>query len=164
MTADDVRYLFTFNKWANQRTLASLDVLAEEQFTRDLASSFSSISDTVGHLGGAEWAWLQRWLGTSPTALPEWAKGSSLVQLQARFEDIDAERSAFLNRLADADVDRPIAYASLNGTRYVQPLGPQFQHVVNHSTYHRGQIATMLRQLGFKPTDTDLITYSREKA
>jgi uncharacterized damage-inducible protein DinB len=43
-------------------------------------------------------------------------------------------------------------------------LAPILQHVVNHSTYHRGQIATMLRQLGTKAIPTDLIAYHRELA
>jgi uncharacterized damage-inducible protein DinB len=164
MTARDVRQLFAYNKWANLRVFASLSDLSDEQFTRGLGSSFSSIRDTVAHVGAAEWAWLQRWLGTSPTAIPDWAKGAARTELQARFEEIDAARTAYLDPLSDADIDRTITYAALDGTRYTQPLGPQFQHVVNHSTYHRGQIATMLRQLGFKPTGTDLITYTRLEA
>lgn len=162
MTADDVRDLFQYNKWATHRMLTSLDGLTDEQFTRDLGSSFPGLRETVGHIAAAEWAWLQRWLGTSPTARPEWAQGSSRAELAARFGEIESTRAAYLSELSDADIDRAITYSNLAGVRYTQPLGPQFQHVVNHSTYHRGQIATMLRQVGVKPTDTDLITYARE--
>jgi uncharacterized damage-inducible protein DinB len=56
-----------------------------------------------------------------------------------------------------------ITYRAMNGSPYANPLGELLRHVVNHGTYHRGQVATLLRQLGVKPPQTDLILYYRER-
>lgn len=54
---------------------------------------------------------------------------------------------------------RRIAYVNTKGERWEYPLGRLMQHVVNHSTYHRGQVTTLLRQLGVKPLATDLLVF-----
>ena len=162
MNADDVRRLFAYNKWANDRTLESLDALSDEQFTRNLGSSFSSIQTTAAHIAGAEWIWLSRWKGTSPAAMPEWVKSPSLIELKSKFAELEAERAAWMSSLTDGDITRPISFRLLNGTETSAPLEPQFQHLVNHGTYHRGQVAAMLRQVGATPAGTDLIRWIRE--
>jgi uncharacterized damage-inducible protein DinB len=162
MTADDARRLFAYNKWANDRTLASLDQLSDEQFTRNLGASFSSIQSTAAHIAGAEWVWLSRWNGSSPVAMPDWVKAPSLVELKAKFAELEAERAAWLSSLTDAGVMRSISFRLFNGTESSSPLEPQMQHLVNHGTYHRGQVAAMLRQVGATPAGTDLIRWLRE--
>ena len=164
MTKLDVDALFAYSKWANDRMLANLRELSEEQFTRALGGSFSSIRDTAAHIVAGEWVWLRRWTGTNPTAMPDWAKAPSFPELAAKFVEIEAERAAFLRSLTDADLARPLAYILFSGQHDSQPLQAQLQHIVNHSSYHRGQVATMLRQVGAKPTGTDFITYCREKS
>ncbi len=162
MTADDVRRLFSYNKWANDRMLTSLDQLSADQFARELGSSFSSIRSTAAHIAGGEWVWLSRWKGTSPKAMPEGVHAPSLGELKAKFAEIEAERAQYLSTLTDADVLRPLAFTLFAGTQSSAPLEPQFQHLVNHGTYHRGQVAAMLRQVGATPAGTDLIRWLRE--
>jgi uncharacterized damage-inducible protein DinB len=162
MTASEVRRLFAYNKWANDRMLASLDQLSDEQFTRALGSSFSSIRDTAAHIAVGEWVWLSRWQGTSPKARPDWAKAPALGELKTRFAEIEGQRSAYLSPLSDADVTRLFTFTLFDGTQDTQPLASQFQHLVNHGTYHRGQVAAMLRQVGATPAGTDLIRWLRE--
>lgn len=161
MTLDDVLQLFAYNKWANDCMLGSLQPLTAEQFTRGLGMSFPSLSATAGHIAGAEWIWLSRWKGTSPSAMPAWATAPSLADLTARFAALEVERADYLGGLSDADVMRPLTYTLLSGVSDTQPLSVQFQHVINHGTYHRGQIAGMLRQLGAIPASTDLIRWVR---
>jgi uncharacterized damage-inducible protein DinB len=162
MTLDDVLKLFAYNKWANDRMLGSLQPLTQEQFTRALGMSFPSLSATAGHIAAAEWVWLSRWKGTNPKAMPEWAKASSLADLTAKFAALEDERTAFLRGLSDADVARPLTFTLFSGATDTQPLSALFQHAVNHGTYHRGQIAGMLRQIGATPVSTDLIAWARQ--
>jgi uncharacterized damage-inducible protein DinB len=136
--------------------------LSEEQFARDLGSSFPSVQGTLAHLIGADWIWLERWRGSSPTAQPGWDTRTHAA-LAARFAEIGRDQKAFLDGLSEADVDRVVSYRALNGAPYANPLGELCRHVVNHGTYHRGQVATLLRQLGVKPPQTDLILYYRER-
>lgn len=162
MTRADALQLFAYNEWANDRMLASLEPLASDQFARDLGSSFGSVGETAAHIAAAEWVWLSRWKGTSPRSMPDWAQRPPFIELKAKFAELENERSAYLAGLSDADLRQSLAFTLFNGTADAQPLGVQFQHLVNHGTYHRGQIAAMLRQLGAKPASTDLIRWMRE--
>jgi uncharacterized damage-inducible protein DinB len=76
---------------------------------------------------------------------------------------VEASRQQFLAALTDADVLRDVHYTDTRGNQHVTPLWQLMQHVVNHSTYHRGQITTMLRQVGATPMPTDLIFFYREQ-
>ena len=64
----------------------------------------------------------------------------------------------------EADLDRKIEYKTLKFGVYKNPLWQSMQHVVNHGSYHRGQVTTLLRQLGAQPVLTDLMHFYRERA
>ncbi len=76
---------------------------------------------------------------------------------------VERDRAEFFSALSDADLLRPFSYRNLKGEAFTQPLLDSLVHVVNHSTYHRGQIATMYRQAGHAAPATDLIVFKREK-
>jgi uncharacterized damage-inducible protein DinB len=161
MTCEQVLRHFGYNKWANDRTLQSIATLDDEQITRNLGTSFPSIRDTAAHIASAEWVWLRRWKGDSPASHPAWAKGGPMDGVSAKFAEIEAERAEWLARLTAADLERHVPFRLFNGTEDTQPLLAQLLHLVNHSTYHRGQIAGMIRQVGGTPIATDLIAYQR---
>jgi len=162
MTLADIRDLFAFNAWANDRVIVAVDALTPEQRHRNLGSSFPTILATAAHITGAEWVWLERWHGRSPTAMPDWAVTPEWPHVKALFAELEAERAAFLSTLSEADLTRSIAFTLFNGSKDAQPLQIQFQHVVSHGTYHRGQIAGMFRQVGARSNSTDLIRWARE--
>jgi uncharacterized damage-inducible protein DinB len=164
MTVDDYRQLYEYDSWANQRTLGSCAPLTPEQFTRDLHSSFPSVRDTLAHIYGAEWLWLERWHERIPPSLPSAADFPDLQTLRARWLDHQRNLDAYIASLTSAELERVIKYKNTRGTPFEGPIGPMLRHVVNHSTYHRGQIVTMLRQLGAKPATTDLIAFYRQRA
>jgi len=161
MTIDDIIFLFAYNRWANARTMQVATGLSPEALTRDLGNSFRSVHDTLVHIYGAEWIWLARWKGSSPTSGPVGSDFPDLTALSGRWKDLEREQETFVAGLTEERLAAPVAYASLKGERYSDPLGRLMQHQVNHSTYHRGQVTTMLRQLGAQPVGTDLVTYLR---
>ncbi len=163
MNLEDVRLLYDFNAWANHRTLESCGALTQEQLTRDLGSSFKSVRDTLAHIYGAEWIWLERWHGRVPSGLPNAADFPDLETLRRRFAEIDRNLVDYAASLTSDDLARNLTIKTSSGATFSQPLWQMLQHVANHGTYHRGQIATMLRQLGAKPTGTDLIGFYRER-
>jgi uncharacterized damage-inducible protein DinB len=163
MNKEDFSVLYDFNTWANQRTLDSCATLSPEQFTRDLASSFRSVRDTLAHIYGAEWIWLERWHGRTPAALPVAADFPDLESVRRRLTDIDRDLVDYVASLTQEDVQRVVQFKTIAGGPQAQPLWQCLQHLANHSTYHRGQIAAMLRQLGSKATSTDLIGFYRER-
>ncbi len=164
MNVDDIRLLYDFNAWANHRTIEACAALAPEQFTRDLASSFPSVRDTLAHIYGAQWIWLERWHVRTPVAFPSAADFPDLDTVRRRFIEIDRNLVDFAASLNADDLHRVIQFKTMAGVANAQPLWQLLQHVANHSTYHRGQITTLLRQLGAKATSTDLMIFYRERA
>ncbi|MEO7647845.1 MAG: DinB family protein [Gemmatimonadaceae bacterium] len=163
MQAADIRSLFAYNEWANARIFSAAGELDLEVFTAPRGSSFSSIRDTVAHIVTSEWIWLRRWRGESPSAVPEWGSLHEAAALTRKLGEAEADRTAFLKELTDDDLTKPLTYKNLKGEEWRQPLVDQLVHVVNHSTYHRGQIATLSRQAGFAAPATDLIVFKREE-
>ena len=164
MSPDDIRFLYDYNAWANRHSLDAAAPLTVEQFTRPLGSSFSSVRDTLAHIWGAEWIWMERFEGRSPASLPEVGQFHEISVLRTRWQVDEARLSKFASRVTQDDLNGPHEYRTLKFGQYTNPLWLSMQHLVNHGTYHRGQITTMLRQLGAKPLSTDLIHFYRERA
>jgi uncharacterized damage-inducible protein DinB len=159
MDLETIAALYRYDSWANELLLDSVASLTPDEFTRDLRNSHGSIRDTLTHVVWAEWIWLQRWKGTSPTILFPPVDFPDVEHLRARFREVTAERDAFLRGLAGETLFEPVEYRNLEGETWSHPLWQQLVHVVNHSTYHRGQVVTMLRQLGATPASTDFLVY-----
>jgi uncharacterized damage-inducible protein DinB len=164
MNVEDFHLLYDYNAWADNRTLDSCAALSEEQFLRDLGSSFRSVRDTLVHIYGAEWVWLERWHGRSHDGLPVGADCANLDAARRLLQETDRGLVDYVASLTNEDLQRVHSYKTTAGVPQAQPSWQMLQHVANHSTYHRGQIATMLRQLGAKATSTDLIAFYRERA
>ena len=163
MTTDESRELFDYASWATARMFRAAEALTQEQLTAFIESSFPSMLGTLAHLVGAEWIWVRRWQGDNPASIPDWVGQPALKDLEIRLAAIEGERASFLEQLTDADLQRVVSYRGLDGQTFSLPLGDLLRHVVNHATYHRGQLATMLRQLGHAPPSTDFVKYLREK-
>jgi uncharacterized damage-inducible protein DinB len=164
MTIDEARDLFGYSAWANGRMFDAAGALPGEQLSATIASSFPSALATLGHIIATEWIWLRRWQGDSPAATPAWATGSSLSELRSRLTEVESDRDRFLGRLADADLGRIVEYRRMSGEAHADRLADLVRHAVNHSTYHRGQLVTQLRQIGVHPPGTDYVTYVRSRA
>ena len=162
MNVEDIRTLYAFNSWANRRTRETCAPLAPEEFTRDMRSSFGSVRDTLVHLLGAERVWLERWLGRSPEAFAAPTDFPDLASVERQWAEIEREQAAFIASLKPEDLGRVLRFKAFSGAPQEDQLEHTLQHLVNHGTYHRGQVATMLRQLGAKPVSTDMIAYQRE--
>jgi uncharacterized damage-inducible protein DinB len=162
MNLQDLQTLIDYHYWARDRLLAALQPLTPEQYNRDLGSSFTSIRETITHVYAAEWAWHQRWVGHSPTALLTADRFPDLAALRTAWDEQDRKVRSFIGGLGDGGVGRIIEYKLLSGQSGASPVWQMVQHVVNHASYHRGQITTMLRQVGAQPAKPmDLIAYYR---
>ncbi len=158
-----IQLLYEYNSWANHRTLDACVALTHEQFLKDLGASFPSVRDTLAHIYGAEWIWLERWRGRLPSGLPTAADFPDLASLRARWAGLEGELHAFVGQLTPEKLNADLETRTLDGTRYTQPLWQMMQHLVNHGTYHRGQITAFLRQLGHQAVSTDLIRFYRDR-
>jgi uncharacterized damage-inducible protein DinB len=163
MTPEQVRTLYAYDAWANRRVLDACAALAPEQFTKDLESSFRSARDTLAHIMGAEWLWLERFRGRT-AALASGDQFPDLASLRARWAEVERDLLAYVGGLSAADLERSFDYRDTKGNPHSSLLWQTLQHVANHSTYHRGQVTTLFRQLGVKPIGTDLIAFYRERS
>ncbi len=163
MTKQDIVTLLDYDAWATGRILEAVGPLSEEQYSKNIASSFESVGGTLVHIYGACRLWLDRWQGQDDGGGLKTDK-LALEALRSRWGDLRTELSAFLQSLPEDSLQAPFSYKDTKGRTHSQPLVQQMQHLVNHSTYHRGQVAAMLRQLGAQAVNTDLITYYRQKS
>lgn len=164
MKPEELVTLTEFNIWANHRVLGAVEALSTEQFTRDLGSSYSSVRDTLSHILGVEWVWLERLQGRSPAAIPAAKDFADVAALKTKWTEVEANLREYMEELTKAELDEAVEYKTLSAGPGKSPRWQMIQQVVNHGTYHRGQVITMLRQLGAKGVGTDLITYYRERS
>ena len=160
---EQLRKLFEYNRWANLRLLETVEHLTPSELKREILSSFPSVLATLVHALGAEWVWLERWKGSSPTAFPDASALDSAPAVRARWDELWADQQAFLAGLGEDDADLAVSYRLFSGEADTRPLGELVRHVVNHATYHRGQLVTLLRQLGRTPPSTDYIRWLRAR-
>jgi uncharacterized damage-inducible protein DinB len=163
MDLESFRELYQYNRWANARSLEASAAVSAADFTKEVGGSFASLRGTLAHMYGADWIWLERWKGISPRQLPFSLEFPDVASIRSRWEIVENERQAFLDALAPGRLEEVISYVNLQGQTFAYPLRRMLQHVVNHGTYHRGQIATLLRQLGAAPLSTDLLLYDDGK-
>ena len=169
MTKEDIRLLYEYDRWANRRVISAAGTLSAEQFTRDLGGSFRSVRDTLLHILGGEWIWLAYWKDppSNPASLSELiARRDALFHpdafpnasvVQSKWMEIEKAQAEFVNRVTNEALERMLPF---RGTHI--KLMHLMQHVANHSTYHRGQIAAMIRQLDGKPLATDFSAFLAE--
>ncbi len=163
MTPEEMRVLYDYNAWANRRQLEAVGKVSTEEFLRPMGSSFGSLRDTTAHIYGAESVWLDRFQGRSPGALPDLQQFQDVAGLKEKWLEQEGRLLVFVGGLRQEDLDRVIEYKTFNFGVYRNALWQSMQHVVNHGTYHRGQVTTLLRQLGAQPVLTDLMHYYRER-
>jgi uncharacterized damage-inducible protein DinB len=169
MTTDDIQLLYEYDRWANNRVLQAASTLSVEEFTRDLGGSFRSVRDTLVHIIGSEWAWLTIWKQPSITSAfvtEFWTRLDTVFPLNAfpdvaavrlRWTAVEREQVEFVNRVTNESLGRmlPVLTSQIS-------LAHLMQHLANHSTYHRGQVAEKTRQLGAVPVATDFAFFILE--
>jgi uncharacterized damage-inducible protein DinB len=163
MRAADLREWFEYNRWANGRVLDTASHLSPDQFTRDLGSSYPSVRDTLVHMLWAEWIWLERCSGVSPMTVFEPALFPDVEAVRARWRPVERGQGELLTALIDTAIRRTVAYTNRRAEHWEYLLGDVLYHVVNHASYHRGQLTTMFRQVGETPVGTDFLCFRDEQ-
>lgn len=169
MTRDDIQLLYEYDRWANNRVLQAVSALSDEQFTRDLGGSYRSVRDTVVHIIGGAWVWLAYWKEPdrssafvaelrvrrdalfNPDAFP------NVAAVRLKWAEVEKEQAEFVNGVTNESLEEMLPFR----TTQVR-LAHLMQHVANHSSYHRGQVALMMRQLNAEPVATDFHVFLAE--
>ena len=163
MNAEMARELLAYNTWANRQMLAAVSHLSQEQFARQLGGCYPSVQLTLTHILWAEWLWLERWQDHSPMEIFDSAEFDSVDTVKKRWLDVQTSQAAFVDSLTTERLRRVGRYRNRKGETWEYALWRQLQHAFNHSTYHRGQVTNMLRQLGGRTVTTDYLAYWDEE-
>jgi uncharacterized damage-inducible protein DinB len=158
---EKITELYRYNAWANARVLDAVEPLGAAELTRDLGGSFPSIHGTLVHMLWVESLFTRRCPGLTTADVAPLPGTSTVADMRRAWHAMDAERRAFLDGVRPADLDAPIRYQDSKGFPVEVPLWQGIFQGVNHSTFHRAQVVTKLRQLGREPPQTDFILYCR---
>ncbi|HEY0511385.1 MAG TPA: DinB family protein [Thermoanaerobaculia bacterium] len=150
------RQLLLYMLWADRVCLEAAGGVPLEALTRDAGVSFGSLQGTLAHILGSERRWLARFTGQ---ALPDPADFPDLEALAAGWSETAAQLEFFLASLTEDQLAAEITWEDTEIGAVTRPLWQPVTHMVNHSTYHRGQAVSLLRQLGYQPPATDLIQF-----
>jgi len=160
---DDLFALHAYNRWADDRIVAAIRQLTPEQYTQEPVPGWASVRSSLVHIAGATWLWACRLRDENVTSLPAETEVPTLddaVRLLAQGHD------AFDQLLAAATPGKLAAIwvtRDPRGNERKFPYWIAYRHVVNHATYHRGQIASKLRRLGVTPPITDMVWWAVEQ-
>jgi uncharacterized damage-inducible protein DinB len=163
MTVKDLEVLYDYGCWANGKLFHVISQLTPEQFTRTVGGSYGSIRNTMVHLLSAEWGWLSRCGGPErgPRLNPaDYPTVESLIEVSGK---VGVHVREFLSGLKDEDLARNVAYKNDRGEERSMPLGELMHHAANHGVHHRGQVALLLRLLGYAPGNLDILVYYADK-
>ena len=149
--------LFRYNYWARDRQLEACALLSPAQFSRPLGGSFPSVRDTLDHMLAAEWIWLERLQGRSPHALPTFDELLSVTEINQRWQSVERGFLDHLSSPPGEQMSRNIVYTNFRTQIQTYPVWMILLHLINHQTYHRGQVTTLLRQLGATTAAVDLL-------
>jgi len=162
MTLQEIKRLIAFNSWATHRVFEALSELSAEEFTRDMKASHSNIHGTLTHLVGAEKIWLSRMAGTPDKAMIKPPDVPTLPDVKRTWEETGFNMAKFLGTMTDRKLQETFAFTASTGQQLVQVYADALQHVIDHSTFHRGQVIVLMRQMGHTPPATGMIGFFRE--
>ncbi len=164
MTLHEATMLRAFNSWATNRILEALAGLTDEQYRRDMKASHGNIHNTLAHIAGAEKIWLERWTGKPNPAFLKPEEVPSLHDVRTLWENVGYATAGFFGSMTDRKLQETFTMTTSSGERHTHTIAQALLHLVDHSTYHRGQIITMMRQMGITPPTTSMIVFFRETA
>ncbi len=160
---DEILGFYAFHHWATDLVMAAFDGVTAAQLDQSWGGSFRTGRGLLNHILGAEWLWCQRWNGTSPRKVPELPRSLDGAGFRAEWTKLRAEEQAYLDELSGEQLCGTLSYTNLKGERHSYPVSDVLLHVVNHGTYHRGQLTHLLRDLGSSAPSTDYLLFLDEQ-
>ncbi len=153
--------LFAYHQWASQEILSHTEGLGDAVFTREGDSSFPSIKETVRHVITVEKLWLLRMTGIEKPAAEQFHVDTAAEAKQA-FMLLHAEMELYFSSLTEDQWQEVVRFKNLRGNSFEETREEMLFTFINHASYHRGQIVSLLRQFGEEGTVLDYIYFPKE--
>ncbi|RCX05794.1 DinB family protein [Marinomonas foliarum] len=168
---DNMQLMASYNQWMNQAVYKAVGELNHSDLVEDKGAFFGSVIGTLNHNLVADIIWLKRFADhfsefssldpvrtiQRPAAL-DTLLFDNLSLLQSQRFDLDKLIIAMMTEATDEMLNSALVYKNMKGVEHSQKFGFTLQHFFNHQTHHRGQITTLLSQMGVDVGVTDLIT------
>jgi len=162
MTAQDLRAQFDYGFWANAKLFEVVSNLTTEQFTQPVSGSYGSIRNTLVHMMSTEWGWMERSGGFKRGPKLSASDFPTFASVLETWKEVETHLRCFLDTLQDEDLGCIVEFAIGDGPKQTLSVGEMMHHAAIHGVHHRGQVALLLRSLGYIPGDFDMFFYYRQ--
>jgi uncharacterized damage-inducible protein DinB len=162
-TKEHLQNMFDYVRWADGQVLAASRTVPDEGYYKDQGISIGSIHKLLVHCMSVQWIWLSRWRGENPTRIEnheDWPTRDSLLQ---RWPLVHSAITDFLGTTSQKQLSRDVQYRNTRGELSSLPLGDLMLHVIDHATYHRGQLNTMIKRAGGTPANISFHGFCNQK-
>ena len=162
MRVADIQRMYEFSYWANRKLFGVLAQLSAEQFTQQVSGSYGSVRNALVHTLSADWGWLDRCGGEPRGPRLEPDDYPTVESVLGTWRRVEGYVRAFLSGLRDEDLERMIEFSLAGGPPRRLAMRDLMLQSIFHAVHHRGQVALMLRELGYTPGNFDFVLYSLE--
>lgn len=158
-----LRELFDYSYWANRKLFDVLASVTPEEFTQTVGGSYGSIRNTLVHIVSAEAGWMERCGGPKRGPRLSPADFPTLSSVIRTWNKVEVNMRRVLSDLSDADLERKVEFSFDPSRQYSMSVGEMLHHAALHGVHHRGQVALLLRVLGYAPGNVDILNYYADK-
>jgi len=160
---DHVMVMFSYHHWATDRVLTAAAALTGAQLDAKWGGSFGTGRGLMRHVVGVEQLWLERLNGRSPRAVPDFPPTYSGRDFLQEWTTVRAAQDEFVAGLSRSMLQGELTYTNIKGERWTYRLPQILLHIVNHGTYHRGQLTHLMRDFGLSAPSTDYLIFAEER-
>ena len=151
--------LVAYHHWAEDQLLAGVSELSSAELDAQWGGSFGTGRGLLQHVLGAERLWVDRWNRKPPAGIPNFPPTYTGADFRDEWQRIKADQQRFLETATGVALAQPLTYTNLRGQVKTYLMADILMHLVNHGTYHRGQISQLLRDRGRPSPSTDMIIW-----
>lgn len=153
--------IFSYHQWATLKVLEHVQSFGEEVFTQEGKNSFTTIQKMTAHVIGVEKLWLQRMMGHKSPAFEQFDVSTSEKAIEA-FMLLHAEMELYFASLSEAQWQEELEFTNLKGDAFLNSREEMHFTFINHASYHRGQITSLLRQFDKEGIPLDYVYYAKQ--
>jgi uncharacterized damage-inducible protein DinB len=159
---DDIAALFAYDRWANTKVLDACRKLSAEQYIAEPVPGWSSVRSTIYHIALATECNLRTLAGDPDDRIPSEADLATVDDAARFLEHAERRFDALRPALTPERLNTLLTLRAI-GRTFTLPQWAVLRHIVNHATYHRGQVASKLRRFGIEPPNTDFFFWVIEQ-
>jgi uncharacterized damage-inducible protein DinB len=153
-----------FLRWGDQQSLIAARSVRDPDYYKDQQISQGSLHKMLVHCMAVQWLWLCRFRGESPKRLEDSAEVPTRMDLEQRWPLVHAALIDFIGRQTQNQLNNPVSYHDTRGELHTLPLREMVLHLIDHGSYHRGQINTLIKRAGGTPIAISYRLWAGERA